>query len=279
MIILLRTMSSLRSLYTMAMDAHSKLRTEKHSKVSGRFNERFILSLASCKSCIVCDDELNLLPISSTVRSKMSNVPNYSQGTAEEKELDELKVSMSDVDYVGELLARTKYVCLNPPPAEVLLPKPRVEHPVSALFRTIDQAKAFLSFVEAISEKTLRTTVSLTASRGRGKSAALGLAVAAAIAHEYSNIFITSPSPENLRTFFEFLFIGFDALEYQEHTDYEILQSLNPAMNKCVVRVNVFRSHRQTVQYVDPHDAAKAAQHAELFVIDEAAAIPLPIVK
>mmetsp|Transcript_34138 Transcript_34138/g.133625 ORF Transcript_34138/g.133625 Transcript_34138/m.133625 type:complete len:985 (-) Transcript_34138:2661-5615(-) len=251
-IILLRTMSSLRSLYTMAMDAHSKLRTEKHSKVSGRFNERFILSLASCKSCIVCDDELNLLPISSTVRSKMSNVPNYSQGSAEEKELDELKVSMSDVDYVGELLARTK---------------------------TIDQAKAFLSFVEAISEKTLRTTVSLTASRGRGKSAALGLAVAAAIAHEYSNIFITSPSPENLRTFFEFLFIGFDALEYQEHTDYEILQSLNPAMNKCVVRVNVFRSHRQTVQYVDPHDAAKAAQHAELFVIDEAAAIPLPIVK
>ena len=39
-----------------------------------------------------------------------------------------------------------------------------------------------LQFVEAISEKTLRTTVALTASRGRGKSAALGVAIAAAVA-------------------------------------------------------------------------------------------------
>lgn len=44
------------------------------------------------------------------------------------------------------------------------------------------QAKAVLKFVEAISEKTLRTTVALTAARGRGKSAALGLAMAAAVA-------------------------------------------------------------------------------------------------
>lgn len=44
------------------------------------------------------------------------------------------------------------------------------------------QAKAVLKFIEAISEKTLRTTVALTAARGRGKSAALGLAMAAAIA-------------------------------------------------------------------------------------------------
>ena len=54
--------------------------------------------------------------------------------------------------------------------------------PIGALVncaRTLDQAKALLKFVEAISEKTLRSTVSLTAARGRGKSAALGLAIAA----------------------------------------------------------------------------------------------------
>ena len=44
------------------------------------------------------------------------------------------------------------------------------------------QAKAVLKFVEAISEKTLRSTVTLTAARGRGKSAALGLALASAVA-------------------------------------------------------------------------------------------------
>lgn len=65
-----------------------------------------------------------------------------------------------------------------------------------------------MTFIEAVSEKTLRSTVSLTASRGRGKSAALGIAVAGAIAFGYSNIFVTSPSPENLKTFFEFVFKG-----------------------------------------------------------------------
>lgn len=44
------------------------------------------------------------------------------------------------------------------------------------------QAKALLKFIEAISEKTLRSTVALTAARGRGKSAALGLAIASAVA-------------------------------------------------------------------------------------------------
>lgn len=42
--------------------------------------------------------------------------------------------------------------------------------------------------------------------------------------------------------------LGFDALEYQEHLDYDIIQSTNPEFNKAVVRVNIFRDHRQTVQ-------------------------------
>ena len=44
------------------------------------------------------------------------------------------------------------------------------------------QAKAIVKFIDAIAEKTLRTTVTMTAARGRGKSAALGLAIAGAVA-------------------------------------------------------------------------------------------------
>ena len=72
--------------------------------------------------------------------------------------------------------------------------------------RTLDQARAVMTFLDAASEKTLRSTVALTAARGRGKSAALGLAIAGALALGYSNIFVTAPSPENLRTLFEFIF-------------------------------------------------------------------------
>ena len=45
-----------------------------------------------------------------------------------------------------------------------------------------------------------------------------------------------------------------------------------------MIRINVFKEHRQTVQYILPTDSAKFAQ-AELLIVDEAAAIPLPLVK
>lgn len=252
-VILLRTMNSLKQLYTMTMDVHSRYRTEAHQDVVGRFNERFILSLASCKMCVVIDDQLNVLPISSHMAA-IKAVPPKTQDdvlSPRDQELKDLKESLQDTQPVGVLVDNCK---------------------------TMDQAKAVLKFIEAISEKTLRSTVALTAARGRGKSAALGLAVAGAIAFGYSNIFVTSPSPDNLHTLFEFIFKGFDALQYQEHLDYEIIQSLNPDFNKAVVRVNIFKEHRQTIQYIHPGDAVKLGQ-AELLIIDEAAAIPLPLVK
>ena len=35
---------------------------------------------------------------------------------------------------------------------------------------------------------------------------------------------------------------------FKEHLDYEIIQSTNPDFNNSVVRVNIFREHRQTIQ-------------------------------
>lgn len=88
----------------------------------------------------------------------------------------------------------------------------------------------------------------MTAARGRGKSAAMGLAIAASVAFGYVNIYVTSPSPENLITLFEFVLKGFDALDYQEHTDYTIIRSTNPEFKKAVVRINITRHNRQTIQ-------------------------------
>ena len=75
--------------------------------------------------------------------------------TPPEQELKDLKDSLIDTQPVGTLI---KCCC------------------------TLDQAKAVLKFIEAISEKTLRSTVTMTAARGRGKSAAIGLAMASAVA-------------------------------------------------------------------------------------------------
>jgi N-acetyltransferase 10 len=251
-VIMLKSMTSLKQLYTMTMDIHTRYRTEAHTDVVARFNERFILSLGSCESCLVVDDELNVLPISGGRNVKPLPPFDEEQDTPPNAaELRSIKESLEDVQPAGSLVALSK---------------------------TVDQAKATLTFLDAIAEKTLRSTVTLTAARGRGKSAALGIAISAAVAHGYSNIFITSPSPENLKTLFEFIFKGFDALGYEEHLDYDIIQSTNPSFNNAIVRVNVFKTHRQTIQYIQPQDAHVLGQ-AELVVIDEAAAIPLPLVK
>jgi len=229
---------------------HALFRTESHQNVAARFNERFILSLGHCPTCIMMDDELNILPISSHVRD-IQPVGGEISGQRDSEDLADLKRSLQETEPAGPLVSCCK---------------------------TLDQAKAVVTFLDAASEKTLRSTVALTAARGRGKSAAMGIAVAGAIGMGYANVFVTSPSPENLRTFFQFVLKGFDALGYKEHLDYDLVESSNPEFGRAIVRVNVTRAHRQTIQYILPQHHERATQ-AELLVIDEAAAIPLPTVQ
>ncbi|XP_013101458.2 RNA cytidine acetyltransferase [Stomoxys calcitrans] len=250
-ILLLKTLTSLKQLFTMSMDVHKRFRTEAHQTVTCRFNERLILSLADCKRCLVVNDDLTVLPLS----SKTANVNPVNPADINKSENNELLVELK------ESLRDT-------PPAG----------PLVNLCKTYDQAKAVAQFIEALAEKQLKPPTSLTAARGRGKSAAMGLSIAAAVAFGYVNIYVTSPHPENLITLFEFVLKGFDALEYQEHTDYTIIRSTNPDYKKAIIRINITRSSRQTIQYIAPNDT-HLLNAADLLLIDEAAAIPLPLVK
>ena len=151
-------------------------------------------------------------------------------------ELEKLKASVADTKPIGDLLKLCKTHC---------------------------QAKVLLRLLDATMDRSPGTTCSITAARGRGKSAALGLAVAGAVGCGITNIFVTSPSIENLRTLFEFILKGLSALNYEvsaftviklthfkikEHADYQILKSNDPKSEKCINRINVFRSHRQVIQ-------------------------------
>ena len=118
-----------------------------------------------------------------------------------------------------------------------------------------------------------------------GKSASLGLAIAACLELGYSNIFLTSPHPSNVATVFEFVLSGLASLQYKEHLEYSILEMNNNnnsnnsnndgyynsnsnnnnsgdrnSNTKCVVRINVFRNHRQTVQFVYPKHSERISQ-------------------
>lgn len=225
------------------------------------------------------DDELNLLPISNHVLEiqelkKKYNVNLYKllitlqfeeeniYLSEREKELKKLKTSLKDKAPVGNLIATCK---------------------------TIDQAKCVLDMVSSISEKVSNNTVSITAGRGRvnkllinliiyqGKSSAMGLAVSSAIVYGYSNIFVTAPSPENLKTFFEFVIIGLKNLNYRDKIDFDISYGEKDLKN-IVTKIVIFRDHKQTINYIEPTNFSMIS-HAEIVVIDEAAAIPLHIIK
>ncbi|KAH8235717.1 hypothetical protein KR032_006117 [Drosophila birchii] len=250
-ILLLKTMQSLKQLYTMSMDVHKRYRTEAHQTVTCRFNERLILSLADCQRCLVVNDDLTVLPLSSKTINVTPVNPDGAGRSPNEASLKELKESLLNVQPAGALVN---------------------------LCKTYDQANAVAQFIEALVDKQLKPPMSLTAARGRGKSAALGLSIAAAVAFGYVNVYVTSPHPENLITLFEFVLKGFDALEYQEHADYTIIRSTNAEYKKAIIRINITRSSRQTIQYIAPSDT-HLLNAADLLLIDEAAAIPLPLVK
>ena len=83
---LFNTMTSLKQLYEISMDVHSRYRTDAHQIVEPRFNERFILSLSNCKTCLAIDDELNILPITQHINDiKELKVPGSEANDAEGK--------------------------------------------------------------------------------------------------------------------------------------------------------------------------------------------------
>lgn len=130
-ILLLKSIDSLKQLYTMSMDVHKRYRTEAHQNVTCRFNERLILSLADCKRCLLVNDDLTVLPLSSKTASITAvDVSSLASATSEnDEQLAELKESLRDT-----------------PPAG----------PLVNLCRTHDQAKAVAQFIDALAEKQLK---------------------------------------------------------------------------------------------------------------------------
>uniref|UniRef100_A0A914LUH3 tRNA(Met) cytidine acetyltransferase TmcA N-terminal domain-containing protein n=1 Tax=Meloidogyne incognita TaxID=6306 RepID=A0A914LUH3_MELIC len=92
-VLLLQNMHSLKQLYTLTMDVHKRYRTELHSEIIPRFNERFTLSLSTCSNCFVIDDHLNVLPI-------FSNVLNITPLHPNQKSFITLKIRHSKTDFI-----------------------------------------------------------------------------------------------------------------------------------------------------------------------------------
>jgi tRNA(Met) cytidine acetyltransferase len=152
-------------------------------------------------------------------------------------------------------------------PSRIRFPKPIYE-----LAKTQDQVEA-LKAMEVLLDrppKGKKVNVVLIADRGRGKSAIIGLALAA-LAHRLrkakgrARFAVTAMNPSNVATLMEFLVKGLKALNY----DVNVTRRGNDIVS-VRVGISIF------IDYVRPYDML-SEEGRDIVVVDEAAMIPLPV--
>ncbi|MCP4595074.1 GNAT family N-acetyltransferase [Neptuniibacter sp.] len=131
---------------------------------------------------------------------------------------------------------------------------PEETAPVVLPSKTLDQQHA----VELILSQFRRgrRPVVITADRGRGKSVALGIAAAQLSGLDYEEILITAPEFKAAEEAF--------LMAHQLLPDYEFSRGL-------------LKQNQHYIRFVEPEQAISEAGEGKILLVDEAAAIPVPV--
>ncbi|MGC9226630.1 tRNA(Met) cytidine acetyltransferase TmcA [Caldivirga sp.] len=140
---------------------------------------------------------------------------------------------------------------------------------VYKLAKTQDQVNV-ISMLEGMINEKGKVNAVIIADRGRGKSAAVGLAVSL-IGHRLrrrrgvARIVVTAESPDNAETLMEFARRGFEELGY----DVEVSRTGGSIVSLSTRGVYV--------DYYKPYPLMSLQRPIDLVVVDEAAMMPLPV--
>ncbi|ADM12350.1 putative P-loop ATPase/acetyltransferase fusion [Encephalitozoon intestinalis ATCC 50506] len=210
-------------------------KTDLHEKIGEfepRYNKRLFKSLISSNFALFLDDKLNVLDCMNSPKDK------------------NLKVS------------KDKYEEQYDPDSEVL----------KSLGKTRDQIYIIEEIFKALESRAGKTVFSITASRGRGKSAALGISIAKAISLGLLSVYIASPAIENVKTVFLFLITGLEKLGYKKYIDFKIIYQFR-GNKRFMQKIEFTGGRKHIIEYFNPANELK--YYPDLLVVDEAAAIPL----
>ncbi|KAM0676829.1 N-acetyltransferase 10, partial [Binucleata daphniae] len=222
------------------MDAEIEFEGDK--RVYYRFNKRLYKTMKKNDSFLFFDKDMNVKHKRNTTEqaSKKGDVYKYnthSENTTERKEAnyneENVKKNKIDVSSVKERISS------------------ELKEKLYNLAKTEEQ-KQITKFLESkLDEKNCKTIVSLTAGRGRGKSAAFGLTASLAVFQSFSSILIASPAIENIATLFDFIILGLHALGYKEKIDYDVVKKVSNK-KKYVCKLIIHKNQKQIIEYQNP---------------------------
>ncbi|KAI5127720.1 N-acetyltransferase 10 [Nematocida parisii] len=215
------------------------------------YTKRLYHLLQSADNYMILDTQLNVLKESTTVVEELLEDKENMQNILDQK-IQKVKDS-------ANMLNPLSVVCANS--TAVLMKQ----------CRTQDQADAVLTLTETIDKRAL---IAITADRGRGKSAALGLSVAHAVVKGLNDILISAPHLSNVQTLFQFIIVGLTANGYKEQFDFFVEYS--KTAKKSIEKISISKTHYQTIRFMPPQ---KLVHSPSMLVVDEAAAVPLPTLK
>ena len=159
------------------------------------------------------------------------------------------------------------------PREEIVLPEEEKEisRKLYKLCATQDQVRVLELFEHYFDRKKERKAVVITADRGRGKSAVLGIVTPYLIWRMFKvlkrpvRVMVVAPTPQAVQTLFKFLMKGMVRMGMK----FKVKES-----NRLITVVN---SKFARVEYVVPRRAMVEKDFADIVIVDEAAGIDVPV--
>ncbi len=156
---------------------------------------------------------------------------------------------------------------------EIIIPEEtEIKKRLYKLCATQDQVRVLQLFERFFERKKSRKAVVITADRGRGKTAILGIVTPYLVSRlnrilkRPVRVMVVAPSPQAVQTYFKFLI---KALVRQGINDFFVKET-----NKMITVVN---SRIARVEYVVPRRAMVEKDYADIIIVDEAAGIDVPV--
>ncbi|MGC8120363.1 tRNA(Met) cytidine acetyltransferase TmcA [Marinobacter sp. VGCF2001] len=126
---------------------------------------------------------------------------------------------------------------------------------------TTQEQQGLIGEIVRLGQGRRRRPLVITADRGRGKSAALGMAAARLLAAGRQRVLVTAPSADNIAAVFH-------------HAGLELAGALASQTSTCLTTAD-----GQELRFLGPQELLTQRPEAEVVMVDEAAALPAPWLK